>query len=31
VWNLGQGGEEVKKLACGFIGNGVQVPGEEKF
>jgi hypothetical protein len=24
-------GENVTELVCGFIGDGVQVPGEERF
>ena len=24
-------GENVTELACGFIGDGVKVPGEERF
>jgi hypothetical protein len=27
----GEVGENVPECSCGFIGNGVQVPGEEKF
>jgi len=29
--NLGRGEGKVTEYACGFIGYGVQVPGEEKF
>ena len=27
----GEVGENVTELACGFTGDGVQVPGEERF